>query len=131
MGRLDSVIDARNAVLNQENENKKRVLASKVSFDDIQLDTGLIVVDDELDTGNVIYVYAAEKAITLKYEEKLKEIAHLTIHHVNESDMENSIEIHRLGVYSGYRRKGIATKMIERVVELAQIHGVSEIFSLC
>lgn len=135
--RLNSLRDSSNEEYRNKILNSKRIANSNINFE-LKESNEVLVIKDELDymhKGIDIYV-SNKKGIDLymgydeiidmniEYGNGVKKIALIDLYR----EKEGIYKIEKLGVLKDYRRNGIATFMMERVIEWAKIRDVKELY---
>ncbi len=135
--RLNSLRDSSNEEYRNKILNSKRIANSNINFE-LKESNEVLVVKDELDymyKGIDIYV-SNKKAIDLymgydeiidmniEYGNGVKKIALIDLYR----EREGIYKIEKLGVLKDYRRNGIATFIMERVIEWAKLRDVKELY---
>jgi len=125
---LQSLRESRNAYDEGKNLNKERVSNSKISFDIDEIGE-LLVIEDELDYPyKGIIIYVANKTIELSCTGNLREIARIDLTNETLDNQEAVYKIEKLAVNEMFRRKKIATRLLQRVIEWAKLRSVSELY---
>lgn len=113
----------------------KRIENSKIVFDKIAgIDN--LYIDDKLELGCELVIYNARTAIenfmiqdvsreTLRSEFGVEIVGYITLDYFEEKS--HSIKVDKLYVGPKYRRKGFATKMLERLKEFGKANNIKVI----
>lgn len=135
--RLNSLRDSSNEEYRNKILNSKRIANSNINFE-LKESNEVLVVKDELDymyKGIDIYVsnkkpidlymgYDEIIDLNIEYGNGVKKIALIDLYR----EREGIYKIEKLGVLKDYRRNGIATFMMERVIEWAKLRDVKELY---
>lgn len=135
--RLNSLRDSSNEEYRNKILNSKRIANSNINFE-LKESNEVLVIKDELDymyKGIDIYVsnkkgidlymgYDEIIDLNIEYGNGVKKIALIDLYR----EREGIYKIEKLGVLKDYRRNGIATFMMERVIEWAKLRDVKELY---
>lgn len=135
--RLNSLRDSSNEEYRNKILNSKRIANSNINFE-LKESNEVLVIKDELDymyKGIDIYVsnkkgidlymgYDEIIDLNIEYGNGVKKIALIDLCR----EKEGIYKIEKLRVLKDYRRNGIATFMMERVIEWAKLREVKELY---
>ncbi|MGN9163487.1 GNAT family N-acetyltransferase [Clostridium sulfidigenes] len=135
--RLNSLRDSSNEEYRNKILNSKRIANSNINFE-LKESNEVLVIKDELDymyKGIDIYVsnkkdidlymgYDEIIDMNIEYGNGVKKIALIDLYR----EKEGIYKIEKLRVLKDYRRNGIATFMMERVIEWAKLREVKELY---